>query len=300
MTIPRGWTGIEEQRDPGQQAAVAEPAATDNRFKAAAFFLFLAWLVICFSLRHSIHHYKPRNRGIFNSSIGFLKYMPVKFLITLPLTLLVISYAAVCAFDFSVSPLKLGGNNRWIYGMGFTPIALIILIQEIFGYLDPNEDRELIRQRRIRGAEIDAEMGYTKKPSWWSRLHGDQYLSVTDTITKNVREVAGRREGITEQSIEMGALPISPQRGHPENITSNRYGSSVPESVRIGASLLFPAPSGSIAKQSDPFADPKERGRLGSERTTTATRGTSERSASTTSGTTLNAPPQKIRSMLDV
>lgn len=302
MTIPRGWAAIEMQRDPQQQATIAEPVATDMRFKAAAFLLFFAWLVICFSLWHSLHHYKPRSRGLFSSFVGFFKFTPIKFILTIPLALVVVAYEAACAFEFSVSPLKLGGNNSWIFGMGFTPVALIVLVQEVYGYIDPNEDRELIRQRRVRGLEIDAEMGYTRKPAWWSRLHGDQNLSVSSAITKNVREVAGRRDGSTEQNIEMHNIPPYPRVGGPEKTSS--HGKPIPETVRVGASLLFPNASGGVTERSDQLSDSRDRGRLRDEtvrnKTVSTTRGTSERSTSTASGGTLNAPPQQIRSMLDV
>jgi hypothetical protein len=337
MTIPRAWDPIEGQRSPDQTAEVAEPNATDNRFKAGAFMLFFAWLVICFSLRHSIHHYKPRNRGALNSTLGFLRYTPLKLLLTISLSFIIVAYSGALAFDFTMSPLNVKGNIPFIYGLGWAPIALIFFIYEVAGYIDPNEDKELIRQRRIRGAEIDAEMGYTRKPHWWSRLHGDNNLTVQDAITKNVREVNGR--GFTEENvdsgIEMGTLPTRTPSMRKNNVGTKRTPSVrkdvelgslaarqafarreerlskslTPEVVKVGTSLLFPTTSGeSQTPLSDPFSDEKsrlgstDRGRAGGSSMTDPTRegAASERSASTASGTTLNGPPQQIRSMLDI
>jgi hypothetical protein len=337
MTIPRAWDPIEAQRSPDQTAEVAEPNATDNRFKAGAFMLFFAWLVICFSLRHSIHHYKPRNRGAFNSTIGFLRYAPIKLLLTISLAFVIVAYSGAIAFDFTMSPLNVQGNDAFIYGLGWAPIALIFLIYEVAGYINPNEDKELIRQRRIRGAEIDAEMGYTKKPHWWSRLHGDNNLTVQDAIARNVREVngLGSTQEYVESGIEMGTLPTRtpsiPKKGAGTNRTPSmrkdvelgslaarqafarreeRLSKSLtPDTVKLGASLLFPTTSGeSQSPLLDPFSGKKsrlgsaDRGRAGGSSMTDSTRGgaVSERSASTASGTTLNGPPQQIRSMLDI
>jgi len=337
MTIPRAWDPIEAQRSPDQTAEVAEPNATDDRFKAGAFMLFFAWLVICFSLRHSIHHYKPRNRGALNSMLGFFRYAPIKLLLTISLTFVIVAYSGALAFDFNMSPLNVEGNIPFIYGLGWAPIALIFLIYEIAGYIEPNEDKELIRQRRVRGAEIDAELGYTKKPHWWSRLHGDHNLSVQGAIAKNVREVSGM--GFTEENvesgIEMGTLPTRTPSVRKNGVSTTRTPSIrkdvelgslaarqafarreerlskslTPEVVKLGASLLFPTTSGeSQTPLSDSFSDEKsrqgstDRGRAGSSGMTDSTRGeaSSQRSASTASGTTLNGPPQQIRSMLDI
>jgi Protein of unknown function (DUF2434) len=308
MLIPRAWTPIEEQRSVDQTADVAEPAATDVRFKVAAFFLFLSWLVVCFSLRHSIHHYKPRNRGLFNSFIGFFRYTPIKFLLTIPLSLVMIGYEVAIAFDFSFSPLRLGVNPAWVYGLGWTPIALIILIHEIAGIIYPNEDTELIRQRRMRGAEIDQEMGFVKKPRWWSRLHGDHNLSVHETVSRNIQGGVGGGAATArniERSIEMGILPMRRPTEHAEG-ESSKY--EAPDAIWSGSSPLLPTSPSMLEGLSLPvdtrasqYSDDRGRPGAGSVAGPTTERtGTSERSASTVSGTTLNIPPQQIRSMLDV
>ena len=188
-------------------------------------------------------------------------------------------------------------------------VTLILVVYEIAGYLDPNEDRELIRQRRIRGAEIDQEMGITKKPFWWSRLHGDnREVGVHERIARNVSEVGGGRAttmGI-ESNIEMGNMPVS--RSTSERI-GERPGKGELDALSLAANLLFPGNNASPSNETrDVFRDTPDRGRSpGDARLSAPTQptrnATSDRSNSTgtqASGAMLEAPPQKIRSMLDV
>ncbi|TAQ86507.1 hypothetical protein B7494_g5162 [Chlorociboria aeruginascens] len=300
MVVPRSWSNIEKQRDPDQARLLAEPTATDIRFKLAAFLLFGGWLTTVYSLRHSIKHYRPQNRGLFNRFGGFLRYTPIKFLLTLPLSLVMIGYEAACAFDFTISPLKLGTDLGLMYGLGWGAIAAIFLVYEVAGYIDPNEDRELIRQRRIRGAEIDQEMGITKKPHWWSRLNGQRGdMSVHNRIAENVHELGGGRATTKnlERSIEMGNMPISKRRDSSKPMNDQ-------EALRAAANLLFPSPSG-INEQSDSFQDTPTRGRTpGPNTDATTTRANlgdrSDSTNSTNSGVSITAKPQQVRSMLDV
>lgn len=147
-----------------------------------------------------------------------------------------IGYEATIAFDFSISPLNQHGNVAIIYGLGWTPIFLILVIMEVWGYLEPNEDRVLIRQRRIRGAEIDQELGLIKKPHWWRRLHNDHNLNVHDQIARNVNEIGGGAATTKNLSraIEMGDLPVS----NSTHKSSKRP--SPDELMKIGAGLIFP------------------------------------------------------------
>lgn len=334
MVVPRSWTAVEYQRYAGQAEAEAAPMATDVRFKIAAFLLFLGWCVTVYSLWHSIHHYKPRNRGLINRSIGLVRYTPNRFILTLALSLIMIGYEAAISFNFDISPMKIDASNAnlpWMFGLGWVPILLILFIQEVSGYLLPNEDRELVRQRRVRGAEIDQELGFTKKPHWWSRLNGDHNMSVHQAIAKNVREVGGGAATTRnlESAIEMGNMPASKKNANrsstrPESLVQvgnnpvhramanreARKSASEAAAVQAAAGLLFPVAK-NIAEGKDPFADSKslgstasDRGRLIGEQSSGVSRdATSERSPSTGStGTmgTLNAPPQKIKSMLDI
>jgi len=190
-----------------------------------------------------------------------------------------------------------------MYGLGWGTISAILVIFEVFGYIDPNEDRELIRQRRTRGAEIDQELGITKKPQWWSRLHGDNSISVHGHIARNVSEIGGGRATTKnlERSIELGNMPVSKRRDSDKGVENL-------ETLRTAANLLFPAST--IIETQERFIDLPEMGRgrgrdvAGSSPETQPLRPTtSERSDSnhsTGSTVTIGARPQVIRSMLDV
>lgn len=194
LVVPRNWNFVTNQRSPEQTATVAKPAATDGRFKAGAFCLIIAWLTICFSLRHSIQHYKPRNRGIYNRVTGLIKAIPLRFMLTVPLTLALVIYQTLIAFDWSLSLLRLGGVVPAIFAWGYGPSLLVLYVQIVYGYVSPNEDKELIRQRAQRGEQVDRELGIVRKPAWWRRVRGDHMEgTLRDKILRNVQEVGGER-----------------------------------------------------------------------------------------------------------
>lgn len=182
-----------KQRYPEQVITAAIPGATDGRFKAAAFCLVICWGSTLFSLRHSIKHYKPRNRGIFNRSKGFISATPLRIALILLLSLGTIAYQCYISFDFSFSVVKYDGPVAIIYGWGYGPSLVILIIQIAYGWASPNEDKELIRQRRERGEMLDRELGIVHKPAWWRRVRGDHLLSFKDKLGRQVQEVGGRR-----------------------------------------------------------------------------------------------------------
>ncbi|KAI9881193.1 MAG: hypothetical protein M1830_007171 [Pleopsidium flavum] len=231
MTIPRPWVNIEYQRSPQQQNDYAKPSGTDARFKAGAFLAFLAWCMICYSLQHSIHYYKPRNRGLWNSFIGFLHWAPAKFLLIIPLTAVRVGYDIASSFEWSISPLKYDVNAGWMYGLGYAPAFLVILLVDIWGYFDPNEDRELLRLRAERGRTIDAELGLNQKPTWWSKLHGDNHLSAESRLKAMTTEIGGGRatQRNLERTIELGTMPAARPREEHEDPFSDEAAEEPPK-----------------------------------------------------------------------
>jgi len=292
MIVPRSWTNIEKQRDLIQATTYAEPTATDARFKLGALFLFIGWLTTLYSLFHSIKHYKPSTRHLIPR---LLKTTPTKFHLTLPLALIMIGYEAAISFEFSISPLKLGTNLGFMYGLGWAPIALIVLVYEVAGYKNPNEDRDLIRQRRIRGAEIDAEIGISRKPHWWSHFNRSQEpdMRVQSRITTNVGELGGGAATTKNiyNSIEMRRVP-----GHADRFEKNENHPLERDvkSVKRGANMLFPA-----GKKDVPIMGRKAGNSMHSETFLSRDLNAEER-MSRNSSTSISASPQKIRSMLDV
>lgn len=308
----------------------AEPTATDARFKAATFCLFIAWLTIVVSVWHSIHHYEERNRGFLNRVVGGLGFMPFRFVLILPLSLAMVAYQGLAAWDFDVSPLKQATNYIAMYVGGYAPALLIIIIQNVAGFTRSNEDKALIQQRRKRGAELDSELGLVRKPAWWSRVNGDHGPGgMRDMILRNVREVGGGRA--TAQNVEAAAstrdreadvaanqpIEMNEIRRTTSIASSLRTGGSAPpphepyigkserrrheRTMQYAAGLLFPNEPPPPPAPVPGAATAEDRGRGATANLSSQYRpGTSERSNSTASGTSLNAQPQQVRSMLDI
>lgn len=112
----------------------------------------------------------------------------------------VIAYQALIAWDWNMSVIKADGPVAIIYGWGYGVQLVILLIQVAYGYASPNEDKELLRQRRIRGDSQDRELGLVHRPAWWRRVKGEHLVGTfRDKLLRNVQEVGaghgtGRRE----------------------------------------------------------------------------------------------------------
>ena len=330
------------QRSKLQTIEQAEPTATDARFKVAAFIMIICWCTIIVSLWHSIKHYEPRNRGWFNRVIGFLGYMPFRFALELPILFGMVGYQVICSFNFRLSPLDAEDTNLVaMYLGGYAPSLLILIIQVADGFIRPNEDRELIRQRRARGEQLNRELGITKKPAWWRRVNGHVAPAgsdnMADQVMRNVREVdGGRLQRLAEQRAAAAAAeqeaggPTGPGRSgsiiemnemrRANSVRSSLRGKDPPpytpspytsksdqrretQLVQAAASMLFPASGNAGASN----ANTRGRTNSGGDATGPADQqhrlGTSERSRSTgseASGLSMQAPPQQIKSMLDV
>jgi hypothetical protein len=267
------------------------------------------------SLWHSVRHYEARNRGWLNRIIGFLRYVPFRFMLMLPLSLAVVAYQALAAWEFDYSPLNKDTNLVAMYVGGYVPALLLIIILCVSGFLRPNEDKELIRQRRVRGAEVDRELGIRNKPAWWKRVRGEVGTgdAVRDQLYRNVREVGGaqRVQHVAEQratnaeaasgtnAFEMSSIHRSPsvasRTAPPPYVPSGRSDPRrADQTIQVAASLLFPTTSNPA-----PYSTPSVNSGRDRERQTQQT-GSYNRSSSTGSGVSITAPPQQIRSMLDV
>lgn len=325
------------QRSPEQTLAKAIPTATGARFKAGAFCLVVAWLTIVFSLRHSIYHYKPRNRGVFNRTLGFVRSIPLRFVLIIPLSGALVAYQTLISFNFTFSVMRYGGIVPIIFAWGYGPSLLILFVQVAYGFASPNEDKALLAQRRQRGDVIDRELGIVKKPAWWRRVRGEHLYSMRDKISQNVNEVGGKRglrarfedEAETETplggsiaaagngGIEMnslsqknnprvdragvGSLGSTEQPRRYAGKSERRHNERIVQSF---AGVLFPNDADTerarrVAELSEdgppPYRD-EERGR--SPRQDGANAGQRNDSADTTNS--IAAPPQQVRSMLDV
>ncbi len=332
MIVPRNWSKIEHQRYPQQILTDAAPTATDTRFKVAAFLLAVCWLITAFSLRHSIKYYCPRNRGVFNRIRGFIRYMPLRFKLLLPLAAVIPAYQALVAWYFDYSPLRVDGSKAAIFAGGYTPSLLILYVQAIIGFFNPNEDLELQRQRRVRTRALDQEIGIVAKPSWWRRNNGeimDPNEQMRDQLLRNVREINGSKavdltavDATTPTTLDDEGKPIEMGPVSP-TLVSSPSGPPLPapqlapytgrsdrrrgeRNLELAAGLLFPDGASSAAANAarrraeimqdgpapPPYSDGSARAGAGSRPVS--------RSISAQSEGSTNQPPQVVKSMLDV
>lgn len=215
LTIPRSWTNVQKQRSFDQQEDLAKPAATDGRFKAASILAAVCVVVICYNLGHSIYRYKHRPQGRILIAF-YMTVIPFKFIVAILLSAVRVGFGIASAFNWTISPLKFNGNPGWLYGLGYAPIFLILIILNLYGYLEPNEDRDLIRQRVERGRVADEELGITRKnrkPHWWKRSRTDYApptvgLDADSRLRTLVAEVGGGKatKDHLQKMVEMGVL----------------------------------------------------------------------------------------------
>jgi len=292
------------------------------------------------SVLHSVKHYKPRHPTLVSRVVGFFREVPVRFFLIIPLTLVIIGYQVAVSFRFDISPLNAKGSVPAIYAAGYGPALLIVFIQCGYGLMSPNEDRELIRQRRVRGEENDRELGIVHKPSWWRRLRGkNQPQNMSDMIARNAEEVSAKKG--TEQGMESNATGHANGQDYEKATelaslqTLNKDGPKKPATITPPTDVSRPQALSVYSGKSDRrrsertlqhaagflFPNSERRDRQAElmeefpPRKTDAGQGPSgvgspalgssnaSRGGSAASGETTgvaNAPPQRIRSMLDV
>jgi hypothetical protein len=303
MVIPRSWSKIEHQRSLDQQNSDAAPSATDIRLKVGSIFAVCAWFVICFSLHHSLKHYKPRASTLWGKFTNFCHYSPTKLFLSIVILAVRLAYGILSSWEWETSLFKYNVNPGWPFALGYGTTLLIILIFEVAGWVEPNEDKVIIAQRRDQGRAADAELGLTKKPNWWSKLSGDPHAAhLTDDqrLRALTTEVGGGRATSRNiaANVELMTLGASSQSQ---------------SQAQQGQGGLRDRSRSRPRNRGDPFRDPspavsdgttasdQERLRPAATRTDSDVSSTMTGATGMTGRTlTENAPPQRIRSMLDV
>jgi len=299
MTIPRAWTPLQKQNTPYQKEFIARPAGTDARTKAGSIIAACAWITIVVSLSHSMKHYKPRERGFFNKINGFCRDCPTKTFLNLILLGIRVGYGIASAWIWDITIFQDDVMVGWPFGLGYSPILLILVVNEIAGFMEENEDVILLRQRVARGHIYDRELNIVKKPNWWSRV-GDRFASDD--------------ERLRNMTAEMG---VAATAGARQPTSSTRASRNPTQVFEMGNMNIRQRSSSRPAD--DPFRDdspPGGRGegtgaqRLGISRlqsdagsTRTDVTGRTDLTGQTLASTGTNVetvPQQRIRSMLDV
>ncbi|KAI5295856.1 hypothetical protein KEM52_006699 [Ascosphaera acerosa] len=178
LVIPRSWTPFQKQRSPDQADAVARPAATDSRFKAGAVVAFLSLVVILYSQCHSIYRYTAKPRNELTRFCFYPLAAPFKFTLCFALVLVRLVYGAVAAWSWHYSPARQHVGPGALYGLGYAPPLLVIAVLNVWGFLQRNEDRLLLRQRDQIALHMDGELGIDRraaKPVWWQRMRPDYH-----------------------------------------------------------------------------------------------------------------------------
>jgi hypothetical protein len=283
MTIPRSWTPLQKQNTPEQKDQIARPAATGVREKAGAILAAVAWFVICASLRHSLKHYKPRTVGFFNKINAFCRDCPTKIFLSIILLAIRIAYGIASAWLWDISVFQDGVQIGWPFGLGYGPILLIIIIYEVAGFMEENEDKRIMQQRRERGQQYDQELGIVPKPSWWSRNWAARYQTDEQRLKAMARDVPERRATgrRAEQNIELGDMNLR-----------NRSRSRPPEDP-----FRDQSPD---SQQSSVRNERMMPSRTDSDTASTRTGATQLTGMTLTTENAASVPPQRIRSMLDV
>ena len=227
-----------------------------------------------------------------------------------------VAYTLASAWEWNISLMKYDGAAAWPYGLGYAPTALIIIILNVAGRLNENEDLQLLAQRRARGAAADRDLGLTKKPAWWNKMSAGMHLTPEERLRALTTEVRGNAPR-PHSDVELRAMDHSNNPDAHYRRDTDLAASVLRRDSEISAAAGLRDRSRSRpGERNDPFRDtspadaPRGRdsereARLGIRPGADAGRADSTAStqtaASAGSGSTLaGARPQRIRSMLNV
>ena len=199
-----------------------------------------------------------------------------------------VGYLVAGTWIWSISPLNVSISYGWLFGLGYAPALLIIIIYNIFGHIDANDDKALGMQRQRRERDTDRELGIDRmvqKPSWWSKMSGDHHndLSPEERLRHLTSEIGGgpatmrKVEDALEMKLLKDELSITEnrERKHEGKATEGK-----PAYFVRGSTMLEPDPPPTGAK--------------------TKGSGVEFSDGSESPAPSLQAKPQVIRSMLDI
>ncbi|KIW87427.1 uncharacterized protein Z519_12063 [Cladophialophora bantiana CBS 173.52] len=168
MLIPRSWSFAQRQRSDMQTLQSARPAALDARFKLASVLATICLGLVIFRLAYSSRAYRakiPMTLLLVTVSVGFR-----------------IAYMLAGSWVWELSPYRREVSVGLLYGLGYTPGLFILVLLNIHGYIDENEDKLLIAQRALRGGELGDGLDIAmqslqnrnrspknRPPAWWFR-----------------------------------------------------------------------------------------------------------------------------------
>jgi len=221
------------------------------------------------------------------------RHIPKSLLLILVFLALRIAYGIAATFHWSLSLFNIDANLGWPFGLGYGTTIVILATLNVTGWRTENEDKQLLNQRIERGRAIDADMGYVRKPTWWSKLHGDSHLTAEQRLMKEGVPEKKRFDG-QGTGLEMGDLSRDRSRNRRPDDPFRDLSES--EFSRVSQQRYS---DGHDAEVTTTSADDM----VGSDVRPQAARQQSVDAASVFSGQTLTSQAgrgQRIRSMLDV
>lgn len=207
LTIPKSWSSVQKQNSPEQTRLIAQPAATDARNKAGAVLALAAWLTIVVSATHTLRFYvSKRNKNHSSPGRSILAGLPLKLALSIPLLALRLVYGILASTSFPLSLFNQAVPIAYPFALGYAPILLILLVFNVAGWREENEDKQLVQQRVRRGRAYDAELGVVRKPGWWG--WGKRGRSDGERVRELVGEVHGGGSGGRPTARERGSVEM--------------------------------------------------------------------------------------------
>src|ERR1700750_1157284 len=132
MSVPRSWSRITDQGGIVQQMTVAKGTATDGRFKAGSLFLCIAWLVIIYCIRHTLHYYRPHSRTPLNLGKLLIREFPVRLSAALIIMGVYVGYTAAASWNFNIRIMKYDVPVVCPYALGYPPCVLLLMFFNVW------------------------------------------------------------------------------------------------------------------------------------------------------------------------
>lgn len=115
--------------------------------------------------------------------------VPLKFMLIISILTVKVVQTLVSSYAWSISPFNYNVQPGWLFGFGYLPVLLIVLLFNFFGLIEPNEDRALMllrweqrsrsRSRRTLGAS--RRLGL-RTSSWGWKV---PYVSYRDAVSED-------------------------------------------------------------------------------------------------------------------
>ncbi|OAP58706.1 hypothetical protein AYL99_07796 [Fonsecaea erecta] len=164
LLVPRSWPFAQKQRSPRQILESARPAALDARFKTASALAAVCLAFTVFQLGYGSKTYRTK--------------IPATLFLTVIALALRIAYGVVGSWVWELSPYRRDLSVGLLYGLGYAPGLLVLVLLNIYGYIHENEDKLLIAQRVESGEELGEGLAGAmqsrqhhrrRPPAWWFR-----------------------------------------------------------------------------------------------------------------------------------